>query len=71
MKDCTEDSLIWMLIAATILWQAGAGKIALPLIKLPPALTAACVVTGRLLPVGNRLTLEQKSGSLRSSGLRK
>jgi len=64
MKNYTEDSLIWMLIVATILWQAGSGAIGSLLITLPIALIATCVVT-RLLPGQNRLTLEQKSGSLR------
>jgi hypothetical protein len=64
MKDCAEDSLIWMLIVATILWQVGFGSIGLLFFTLPVALIAACVIT-RLLPNGNRLTLAQKSGSLR------
>jgi hypothetical protein len=70
MKDCTEDSLIWMLIAATILWQVGFGRIGLLLLTLPLALIAACIMT-RLFHGKNRLTLEQKRGSLRSSGLGK
>jgi len=69
MKNRTEDSLIWMLIVATILWQAGFGMVGLLLFTLPLALIAACVVT-RLFPDEDRLTTEQKSGSLRSAGVR-
>lgn len=57
MKDSTEDSLIWMLIAATVLWQIGFGTIGLLVVTMPLALIAACVIS--------RLTLGQKSSSLR------
>lgn len=64
MNDCTEDSLICVLVAATILWQVGFGNIGLLLFTLPVALIAACVITRRL-PKESRVTLAQKSGSLR------
>jgi hypothetical protein len=64
MKTCIEDSLIWMLIVATLLWQIGFGTTGVLVLTLPLALIAACVIT-RLFPGGKRLTLGQKSGSLR------
>lgn len=57
MKDSTEDWLIWMLIAGTVLWQIGFGNIDLVLFTMPLALIATCVIS--------RLMLGQKSSSLR------